>query len=221
MTQNYLLAAGLLLGGLSFTSCSEGDTHAQARELCDEYLGMVRSLDADAPVPEAVVDRAYEMISSADQAFIDASFAVYSKRNEAAWREHLTDPGHSVVEAVWFRTALEEGIVDQEAFRDKAMEIMLRYDFAVYNNDPIYGESRRLEPTVTEVTYGVPASIGASEYIGRPFNIAEEQDGELKIAYLKNIQRYNKALRISEAEQRRAQAEDAGYVDGATAMLLP
>ena len=221
MTQNYFLAAGLFLGGLSLASCSEADTHAQARELCDDYLEMVRSLDADAPVPEAVVDRAYEMISTADQAFIDESFAVYAQRNEAAWREHLTDPGHSVVEAVWFRTALEEGIVEKDAFRDNAMEIMLRYDFAVYNNAPIYGESRRLEPTVTEVTYGVPASLGASEYIGRPFNITEEGDGELRIAYLKNIQRYNKALRLNEAEQRRAQKADAGYVDNATAMLLP
>ena len=226
MSPRTLIPAALAALGLSFASCSGEDTHVRARELCDDYLAMVRTIDADTGVPEAVVDRAYGMISSEDRAFLDASFEAYAKRDERAWREYLSDNKHGAVEAVWFRSALERGIVDAEAFRDNALEIMLRYDYAVYNNSPVYGQSRRLEPTVTEVTYGVPAALGADELIGRPFNVAEEADGELRISYLKNIERYNYSLRRNERDRRAEAAAENGtatafsYVDDATTMLV-
>lgn len=226
MSPRSLLAAAIAVAGLGLASCSTSDTHVKARGLCDDYLEMVRSLDTDAAVPGTVTERAYGMISSEDRDFIDASFEVYAKRDEGVWREHLSDNKHSAVEAVWFRSALERGIVDVEAFRDNALEIMLRYDYAVYNNNPVYGQSRRIEPTITEVTYGVPAALGADELIGRPFNVAEEADGELRISYLKNIERYNYSLRRNERDRRAEAAAENGtatafsYVDDATTMLV-
>lgn len=216
MTQTTFLAAGLLVSAFALHSCSSSDAHVQARRVCDEYLEMVRSLDTEAPVPDEVIDRAYAMISDEDRAFIDASFAVYSQRDEAAWSEHLADPAYGPVEAVWYRKALESEIDDREGFRDVAMEAMVRYDCAVFHHEPIYRQSRRIEPGVTEVTYGVPPAMGATSLIGRPFNIAHEDDGEFKLAYTKNILRYSKALRVNEAQDRGPEEAGGSYTAAAT-----
>lgn len=220
MSRNLTLVAlvGFVLFALA--SCVGTGTHSQARRLCDEYLDMIRSLDTEGPIPATVVDRASDMISSEDHKFIDRSYAVYAERDEAAWREYLSDPRHSAVEAVWFRNALEADVADAEGFRRVALEVMLRYDFAVFNNSPVYGTSTMVEPSVTEVTYGVPAALGARDLIGRPFLVAEE-NGEMKLAYLKNIERYNLSLRRMQA-QRASEAADeeaATLVDHAMALL--